>query len=304
MMLETIVDNLRQGYKQLKPGSMLSMRQLMDERRTHPDLKEGRILQNTWFYAADTHGYFVTPNDVEWAIVSDTENSPLFRNIDVAFGELLGTDNYRPSDEESLVAKTHPDTLVVPMSKLRLLGKDRQFRCLAIRTSDGLIRTSPDSAPEQYEAPTKEEQDVKNRLGYTIGNLTMLKESPQRIRETRIWSLNPGYVQEEAGTVPGRSSLWRASWLNIFNNLSYANANERLVNSNGALRGVRRVVAVGDAPKNLVVPDTPSTPQEVNLANYYDALLADPRGAVAALDDTRTSGLMRIVADYLASQVQ
>jgi hypothetical protein len=121
------------------------------------------------------------------AIVSDTEKSPLLRNIDVAFGELRDTGNYRSSDEEALAAKNHLEViLVVPMSKLRLLGTEREFRYLPIRTSDGFIRVSHDGEPERYEAPTNEEQEVKDIFGYTLENLTMLKNSPQKIKETRI----------------------------------------------------------------------------------------------------------------------
>jgi hypothetical protein len=178
------------------------------------------------------------------AIVSDTEKSPLLRNIDVAFGELRDTGNYRSSDEEALAAKNHLEViLVVPMSKLRLLGTEREFRYLPIRTSDGFIRVSHDGEPERYEAPTNEEQEVKDIFGYTLENLTMLKNSPQKIKETRIWTLNPGYVQEEAGKVPGRSSLWRASRLYDFGNYSSANAVSRSVGNRGALRGVRASVS-------------------------------------------------------------
>ena len=43
-------------------------------------------------------------------------------------------------------------------------------------------------------------------------------------------------------------------------------------------------------------------PQEMTPARCYETLLADPAGAVKALDDHEVAGLNRIVADYLATK--
>ena len=48
----------------------------------------------------------------------------------------------------------------------------------------------------------------------------------------------------------------RASWLLNFGSSSNFNANDRNVNNHNALRGVRRVIAEGDAPENEVPQET------------------------------------------------
>ncbi|MBS3121014.1 hypothetical protein J4420_04825 [Candidatus Woesearchaeota archaeon] len=44
MSLESITKNLRDGYKQLQPGTMLHVDELMNERQTNAELR------TQWFY--------------------------------------------------------------------------------------------------------------------------------------------------------------------------------------------------------------------------------------------------------------
>lgn len=119
------------------------------------------------------------------------------------------------------------------MSKLRLSGKEKEWRYLQIRTQDGFILTN-----DGYQAPNEEEQRAMTRLGYSPETLKMLRDSVQKISETKIFVLNPEYVREEAPKDPEHASLWRASRLNYFYHDSDFNANYWGVNDHFRLRGV------------------------------------------------------------------
>ena len=82
--------------------------------------------------------------------------------------------------------------------------------------------------------------------------MAMLKEAG--ISETRIYVLNPAYVQKEAEQGP----LGRVSWLSSFSNFSYFSSNDRGVDSGNRLRGVRREsvgeMPIGRAPPKIMPP--------------------------------------------------
>lgn len=299
--LEIIVGDLRVSA-QLEPGTFRHVDELMNERRTAAGAEQ-QELRNNWFYAADGHGYFATATDVEWAITRESDNLVLRHLLDErdsSFDQLVNKVNYRPANEEALAAKMAADTVVVAMSKLRLSGTEKEWRYLEIRTEDGFINTA-----EGYQAPNDEEQKVLQRLGYTAENLAMLSTSNHKIAATRLYVLNPAYIQEEAVKDPEKSSLWRASRLGGFGSGSSFGAKGRSVGNRCRLRGVRRgVEARSAAAPERVVPDAPVVPLEITPAMSYQALLADPAKAAAALDDKTVAGLSRIVADYLATKAQ
>ena len=108
-----------------------------------------------------------------------------------------------------------------------------EWRYLGIRTRDGFILTE-----DGFEAPNEEEQKVMIRLGYTSDTLEMLRDSEQKIGETRVYVLSPDYVAKEIAKEPEHDSLWRASWLDDFliNSSFYANC--RNISYHDCLRGV------------------------------------------------------------------
>jgi len=65
----------------------------------------------------------------------------------------------------------------------------------------------------------------------------------------------------------------RASWLNSFSNNSDFGAFGRGVDIHNALRGVRRVIAEGDAPKKEV-PQTPQETERVRSPTMEEILAA------------------------------
>ena len=150
----------------------------------------------------------------------------------------------------------------------------------------------------EYQQPSEVEREVIQRVGYTEEFLSMLQRSHLNISETRLYVLAPDYVATEAG----KTFVGRAAWRSSFSGYAGSSAGGRGVGIHDGLRGVRLVVVpAGDAPKNVEVP---SAPLVITPVQCYNALLADEKGAIAALDDSRAAGLSRILAGYLATKVQ
>ncbi len=291
MTIESIVGNLNDAYSQLVPGTFYTTRQLMDERCAPVDTPERRERRSEWHYAADGHIYTVEGNKVEWSI-TDENNNLILQNLETAFRELTQNHNYRPSNEASHAARSAASTLRVDMSFLRLSGEENEWRYLAIETATGRIKSG-----EEYVALNETERAVLNHLGYTAANLAELQKA--KIRETRINVLNPVYVKTKVAEDPQkRDSVARASWLSNFDIFSSFSAYGRNINYNDRVRGVRRESVVA---KNEV-PRAPAASSEISADRCYDILLANPKSAVAALDDTKAAGLSRILEDYHAIQ--
>ncbi|MEK6939438.1 MAG: hypothetical protein AABX31_01805, partial [Nanoarchaeota archaeon] len=230
MLLETITENLKDGYNQLQPGSMLHVDELMKERRTNEELR------NNGFYTADGEVYVLdgarkTPT---LAMTREAHN-PVLKNIDDAFEQLTKKHNYRPSQEDVQQALAAPDTVLIALSNLRLSAHDVEFQYLPFGTT-----------PAKYSKLNDEERKFAERV-YGQGddfvkNMKMLKDA--KISETRIWVLNPDYVRKHAA----EGAIARASWLGSFSYGSRFIASDRDICSHGRVRGVRRIVlAEGDA---------------------------------------------------------
>ncbi|MDP3728100.1 MAG: hypothetical protein Q8R18_01465, partial [bacterium] len=108
------------------------------------------------------------------------------------------------------------------------------------------------------------------------------------IKETKVYVLNPEYVQKNTK----EGAIGRASWLDFFDDNSNFNADGRSFNYNSRLRGVRRRASVSE-PGAHEVRDT-----ENPYTKSYETLLAHPEQAVAALDDNTASALENLLSQY------
>ena len=196
MNLETIAGDLR-TYAKLQPGTMLHVDELMKERRSNPELCDQS------FYTADGELYFLqgkkkTPT---LAITREKDNLVL-RHLDDAFTQLTTTGNYRPNVQEVQQSIDAPETVLIDLTKLRLQGNDAEWRYLGISTTE-------------YDKLRPEERTLAERVygqGDEFGaSLAMLHEAG--IKETRVYVLNPVYVQKEAEQGPHWGGLrgWAAS---------------------------------------------------------------------------------------------
>ena|SRR3990167_646122 len=89
MSLETFTGNLRDGYKQVQPGTMLHVDELMNERRSNKEL------QYQWFYTADGLIYFLDGVDkIPTLLITREAHNPVLQRIDDAFEPLIKGANY------------------------------------------------------------------------------------------------------------------------------------------------------------------------------------------------------------------
>ena len=158
MSLETITGNLRDAYKQLQPGTMLHVDELMNERRTNADLR------NQWFYTADGEVYFLgTAGNPTLAMTREAHN-PVLLNIDDAFEQLTKNHNYRPSQADVQQALTAPETELITLLKLRLSGDDDEWRHLEIGTTPSKYNRLNDE--ERKFAERVFAQNLRRRVAY------------------------------------------------------------------------------------------------------------------------------------------
>ena len=223
MALETIVDNLRDGYKQLEPGTFLHADQLMAEQ-----VKDAN-LRNQAFYVADGPLYSLegekrTPT--LW-LTREKDNLVLRHlkdKVNSSYDQLVKTGNYRPNPEEAREAMQAKDTLRIDLTRLHLQG-DGARRYLEISTA-------------KYNKLKPEERELVERF-YGQGNafvaaMSVLKEGG--IDSTKVYVLNPGYVQKEATN----GSIGRAAWRSYFDYYANSIADLHGVDLRSGVRGVRR----------------------------------------------------------------
>lgn len=228
MTLETITGNLRDAYKQLQPGTMLHVDQLMNERRLNPLTETGEDLREQGFYTADGEIYFLdgrnkTPT---LAITRETHN-PVLQHIDDASEQLVNNHNYLVSQSAVEQALAAPDREIIVLPNLRLSGDGAEWRYLEISTSPSKYAKLNDTERRFAERVFGQGDDFP-------ANMEMLKKA--KISETKIYVLNPDYVRKHAS----ESAVARASWLGNFGDNSSFSADDRSINNHNRVRGVRR----------------------------------------------------------------
>ncbi|MDP3697947.1 MAG: hypothetical protein Q8R47_00010 [Nanoarchaeota archaeon] len=210
--LENIAGNLRDAYKQIKPGTMLSAHEIMDERQTNKELRD------LSFYTSDGMIYYLDQDtDTPWLAITDEEHNLLLQNIDGAVEQLAKTRNYHPAYDEAWQVISAPATHRFNLDKLQLTRYNEETSDFEFPTDSYLLN------PEQYDL-------VEHIFG--LKNLKMLKDA--QISKTRIKVLNPEYIQKHAQNGP----IARASWLDNFINFSQFIANVRNFSDCGRVCGV------------------------------------------------------------------
>ncbi len=240
--LITVTGNLRDGYKQLQPGTMRHVDELTDERRTNPIDAEGTDLRKVWLYTADGELYSVR-NCVPTLAMTRGDVNPVLYRIDDALAQLTTTGNFRPNREEIERALMSHYTVQVDLTKLRLKSGNDEWQYLVIPT-------------KRNHGLRKEEEKLARRFfgeATFAENMEMFRDAG--IDESKIYVLAPSYVREHASESP----VGRASWLYNFDINSYFDASGRDIDGNYRVRGVRREIREADALKNQV----PSVPQEM-----------------------------------------
>ncbi len=249
--LITVGGNLREGYMQLQPNTMLHVDELTNERRTNPIDVDGTDLRTVSFYTPDGQLYSVRQGTPMLSMTRGDVN-PVLTRVDDAFTELTTTNgNFQLTPEEAERALKSYSTIHVVLEQLRLKGDNAEWQYLVVPTKKepGL----------RYE----EEKLARRVFGDDTFDLNMEMFREARINESRIYVLNRNYVRQHAG----ERSLGRASWLSSFSGDSSFYAYDRNIYSSSRVRGVRReLIREADAIENVV----PSAPEEIKTPTEED----------------------------------
>ncbi len=253
--LVNILGNLQTAHNASVPGTLRHVDQLMTERQTNFSLR------SLGFYTPDGNLYFMDGEIPKLAMTREADNLVLRHlndEVNSSYNQLTETGNFFPDPREAEQAIKASATEVFDLTQLQLKKHDAEFSYLAISTT-------------QYDELNPEQRRLAERVygkgDDFVANMTMLKEA--HIDNTKIFVLNPDYVQEHAKGSP----IGRASWLNIFSNDSVFIANDRDVYINVRVRGVRReVVAEGGAAKIEAVPSAPVAPSEIRTPTLAETL--------------------------------
>ncbi len=243
--IETITGDLR-AVAQLEQGTFQHWNELSRDQIRNVSLR------NRALYVADFPLYTAAGGKAILGLARHTVAHPnnlilthLFDPKNSSYEQLISRGDFRPDPDEARAVLEAADTLKVELSGLRLGVYDGTSCFLSIRTQDGFIRVG-----DKFKRPNELEQAVLQRVGYTPDFLDMMKSDPHTISETRVNVLNPNYVENEAEEGFISRAAWR--YLFVFNTPSLPY--DYRVNVHLGVRGVRRMVAAGDAPKNVEVP--------------------------------------------------
>ena len=226
-------------------------------------------LRNQWFWTADFPMYRVEDGEAV-LYFAPREHNLIFRDIQNATSQLLGSQNYVPPKEgieEVVAASKTRVVLKVNLSNLRLKGNENEWRYFEVDTNN-LDSLNPD---ERAFAEIVYGQD--------------------NVGKTRIYVLNPDYVKTQ---LKGKedSAIARASRLGRFVIGSRFNADGRFVDvAVNGLRGVLNESAEGAAPKVEIDPFTQA----------YQTLLANPIKARNKMTPEIATGMSRVLTDYLSN---
>ena len=239
MALENIPGDLL-AYKKLEPGTFQHVDQLTTERRTNSELR------NRYFYTADGELYTAQKRKYLWVITREPQNLVL-ENISKAYQQLTVQRNYFPDAEAAQSSLEHEGSVVVNLKGLKLLKDNEEYGHFVVN-------------PKQIKKLNSEQRKAAQRIyGPDEENFGLNMEMFAEAGKTPcVFVLMPDYVQ---GTLRSNDKkfLGRASWLDVFSSSSNFSASDHSVNGRNTLRGVRCVIAEGDAPKNKVS----SAPQEI-----------------------------------------
>ncbi len=256
MTLETIMGNLRDGYNQLEPGTMLHADQLMAAQVQDANLRTQS------YYVADGPLYSLEDRKKTptlW-LTREADNLVLRHlndEVNSSYEQLIKTHNYRPNPEEALAAMNAKGTLRVDLTKLRLHGDEAEWRYLEIDT-------------QKYDKLKPEERKLAERWygrGKAFGTaMKTLKDAG--ISTTKVYVLNPGYVSQEAKKDPIGRAAWRYGFVSVAGSVAYV----RSVFIHVGVRGVRLGEARSAAPKIQGVPVAPAAAPEIRLPSMEEML--------------------------------
>ncbi|MEK6939894.1 MAG: hypothetical protein AABX31_04150, partial [Nanoarchaeota archaeon] len=188
------------------------------------------------FYTSDGILYYLDSEETPWLAITDQEHNLVLQNLDSADHQFAKRGNYYPDLDQANVAIAALTTKRFNLYNLQLKRYNEELSFFEIPT--GSYQSLNQDQLRLVEAVYgQSEEDL-------AANMKMLKQ--KFIGKTKMWIVNPEYVQKYASQGP----LARVSWLNDFTHASNFNADCKTIYQHMHVRGVRRKNKDVHTPKN------------------------------------------------------
>lgn len=276
--IETITNNLVDGYNQLVSGTFQEASQVQNQRRTDLDLEDRWV--DRWVYTANLPLFRIREGNLEYGLSGRHAFDAIAgENIGEFTGQILQNGVYRLTElQVKKLDGLASDIVWAKAEDLGLKRENNEFGYFLIDTFDvaaeklnaaqKLFAVKVHGSMETKYNPAQELPDY----GENMKNMIMLQGSGC----TRLWLPTSEHI---ANYLQRGGVIARAFVLGGLVYLSNSSANFRSVVDHGALRGVRLKVAEGDARKNYDAA--------------YDLVVAQPQ----MLTPQQREGLANVVAD-------
>ncbi|MFH0869697.1 MAG: hypothetical protein V1866_01410 [archaeon] len=239
-----------------------------------------KSLRSEWFITGNGCVYNIEKGEKVFYL-TNTKFNPVLKqeNIADAVNQIGQSGNYKVrADDLSLIqreaAKKNGGAKRYALSDLGLTKHDNEWSFYEIDTMGyNKLNKAQRALAEQVHGKGKQFTKVMSEM------------NKAGITKTRIYVLNPEYVQKVAQEGP----VARVGRLGYFSDDSYFLAGCRGMGSSDVrVRGVRRKVAEGDDVKNV----------PFDYGKAYDAILAQPEQALQHLDKKRAAGLLDLANKF------
>jgi hypothetical protein len=245
--IETITNNLADGYDKLEPETFQEASEVQIQRRTNDSLR------NRWVYTANLPLFRMNNDTLEYGLSGrQTFDAIAGADIQDFAAKILKNGVYRlTSSQTEQLEELAADIVWAKADDLGLQGDTDEWSYFLIDTSDLNAERLNDSQ-RLFAVKTHGSLDSKydpKQQTHDYGET--MKMLQRRISQTRLWLPTQNHIK---AYVKDGNVVARASRLYGFDGSSYFNADYRSVGSLGALRGVPKI-READAPNLVTLPE-------------------------------------------------
>src|SRR3989344_223272 len=279
--LETITGNLS-AFSQLEPGTLLHADELMAQQELSMSLRDQT------FYVADFALYSLegkTKTPTLWLARHNPEdlNNLILNHLDDAANssshQLRSKKHYYPLPQEAEKVKDSSSTLKINLTKLPLIIQNENSSYLEINPTDYLkLKVEAKKLAEIFYGQDEAFDSAMDTLSRTIA-------------ATRVYVLNPAYVEKAAADAPIGNFSWRYS----FQTGAYCLADGSASNTYASLLGLRRSFIPAGSDSSGAIPS--SLAAQLDYEAAYQLIIKNSK----LLNQDKAAGLSRILADYLSA---
>ena len=201
--IETITNNLADGYNQLVPGTFQEAYEVQNRRRTDSDLRARLDLRKRWVYTANLPLYRIREGSLEYGLSGRQAFDDIAgKNINKFTRQILQKGAYRLTKPqvrklENLAA----DIVWAKAADLNLVCNSEEWSYFLIDTSD-ITAGSLNDAQKPFAAKAYGSMETKytpeQKLSDYGENMSMLKREG-KINKTRLFLPTPAYIEGYLG---------------------------------------------------------------------------------------------------------